>query len=70
MTEDSRLLALVRSAVPPVVATGPSRELWPRVVARCQQRPRWSRLDVGLAACVVIALLIWPDLFLFLAYHF
>ncbi|MBI1876603.1 MAG: hypothetical protein HYS05_22300 [Acidobacteria bacterium] len=60
----------MRSAVPPVVTAGPSRDLWPLVVKQSQERPEWSWLDVGLAAGVIIALLIWPELLMLLAYHF
>ena len=71
MTEDTRLMVLVRSAVPPAVVTaGPSRDLWPLVVKRGQERPKWSWLDAGLATGVAIALPIWPDVLLLLAYHF
>lgn len=70
MTDDSRLLALVRSAVPtPLVTAVPSRDLWPLVVKRSEERPKWSWLDVGLATGVAIALAIWPDVLLRLAYH-
>jgi hypothetical protein len=70
MTEDARLLAVVRSAIPPVVTAGPSRDLWPLVLKRSQERPTWSWLDVGLAAGVAIVSPIWPDVLLLLAYHF
>ena len=70
MTEDTRLLTLVRSAVPPVVRRVPSRDLWPRVVKRSQERPKWSWLDVGLVIGVAMVLPIWPDVLLLLAYHF
>ena len=70
MTEDTRLLALLRSAVPPVVSAGPSRDVWSLVVKRSQERPKWSWLDVALAAGGAIALLIRPDLVMLLAYHF
>ena len=70
MTEDTRVVALLRSAVPPVVTAGPSRDMWPLLVKRSQERPKWSWFDVGLAAGVSIALLIRPDLLMLLAYHF
>ena len=69
MTEDTRLLTLVRSAVPPVVRRAPSRDLWPCVVKRSQERPKWSWLDVGLVTGVAMVLPIWPDVLLLLAYH-
>jgi len=70
MREDTRLLTLVRSAVPPVVTRVPSRDLWPCVVKRSQERPKWSWLDVGLVIGVAMVLTIWPDVLLLLAYHF
>jgi len=70
MTQDTRLLALLRSAVPPVVTAAPSHDLWPLVVKRGQERSRWWWLDVGLAAGVAIALLIRPDLLIPLTYYF
>ena len=70
MTEDTRLLDLLRSAVPPVVASGASIDRWPLVVKRCQERPHWSWLDAGLAAVVVATLLTRPDWLVLLAYHF
>lgn len=70
MSEDTRFLILVRSAVPPVVTGVPSHDLWPCVVKRSQERPKWSWLDVGLAAGVAMVLPIRPDVLLLLAYHF
>lgn len=70
MTDDTRILALLRSAVPPVVTAEPPRDMWPRIVKRSRDTARWSWLDVGLAAAVAIALLMRPDLLILLAYHF
>jgi hypothetical protein len=70
MTEDTQFLILVRSAIPPVVTRAPSRDLWPCVVKRSQARPKWSWLDVGLAAGVAMVLPMRPDVLLLLAYHF
>jgi len=70
MTEDTRILALLRSAVPPVATAGPSRDMWHRIVKRSRDRPKWSWLDVGLGAGVAIALVTRPDLLMLLAYHF
>jgi len=47
----------------------PSRDLWPHVVERARQRPSWSAADWSAAAAVVIALLMFPKWFWFLAYH-
>jgi len=70
MTEETRLVALLRSAVPPVVTAGPSRDLWPLVVKRSEERPKWPWFDVALAAGVGVAFLMRPDLLVLLAYHF
>jgi hypothetical protein len=70
MTEDTRLLDLLRSAVPPVVAPAQSVDRWPSVVKRHRERFEWSWLDAGLAAVVVATLLARPDWLLLLAYHF
>lgn len=70
MTHDSGLAALLRSALPPVVTAGRSRDMWPFVVKRGREDRKWSWLDAVLAAAVAIALLIRPDLLTLLAYHF
>lgn len=70
MTEDTRVLALLRSAIPPVATAAPSRDMWPRIVKRSRDRPKWSWLDVGLGVGVATALVVRPDLLLLLAYHF
>jgi hypothetical protein len=70
MTDDTRLLALLRSAVPPVVTAEPSANMWPRVLRRSRERPKWLWLDVGLGAGVVIALVMRPELLMLLAYYF
>jgi hypothetical protein len=72
MLNDQDLVRTLRSALPPVgtAATQPrSRDLWPHVVARTRQRTRWSAADWSAAAVVVIALLMFPKWFWFLAYH-
>jgi hypothetical protein len=70
MTQDSHLHAALRSALPPVGTTGPSRDLWPRLVARSQASRTWPWIDIGLAAAAAVTLLLRPDLFVLLAYHF
>lgn len=70
MTEDSRLLELLRSAVPPVVPPASSVDRWPLVVRRQREGPGWSWLDAALAAAAAAALLMRPDWLLVLAYHF
>ena len=70
MREDTRLRSLLRSAVPPIVTTAPSRDLWPLVVKRIHGRAKWSWLDAGLAAGAAIALLMRLDWLVLLAYCF
>lgn len=70
MTDDTRMVALLRSALPPVVAAEPSPDMWPRIVKRSQDSEQWSWVDIGLAAAVAIALVMRPDLLMLLAYHF
>lgn len=75
MLNDEDLVRTLRSALPPVAMTAPaapqprSHDLWPSVVARARQRPRWSVADWSVAAMVVVALLMFPKWILFLAYH-
>jgi hypothetical protein len=69
MNDDERLEQLVRSALPPMAALGPTRDLWPLLLGRSQARITWSWLDVGLAATLAGVLLVFPRLLLILAYH-
>lgn len=69
MNEEDRLERLLRSALPPLTASGPSRDLWPLVVERNQAASAWSWIDVGLAAALVLVLLAFPRLLLVLVYH-
>ncbi len=69
MTEDTRLLALLRSELPPVVPVRPPRDTWRRVVERNHRRGEWSWLDLAVAAAAAAFLLLRPDLLVVLAYH-
>jgi hypothetical protein len=69
MITDDQLSQWLRTAVPAVDQTKPSRDLWPAVVQRAGTRERFSTADVGITALVVIALLMFPKWFWFLAYH-
>lgn len=70
MTDDMQLAALLRSVLPPVATGGPSRDLWPALASRSERRVRWSWVDIGLAAIVVLSIAAWPETVLLLAYHF
>lgn len=60
---------LLHSALPPIGAVTPARDLWPEVVRRSRRQARWTPLDSSLAAVIVLALLVFPKWFWFLAYH-
>jgi hypothetical protein len=74
MLNDEDLVRTLRSALPPVAMSvmAPrtrTRDLWPQVVDRTRRRTRWSAADWSAAAAIVIALLMFPKWFWFLAYH-
>ena len=69
MTDDDRLLRVLRSAFPPVGDEAPSRDLWPSVADRIEAPDRWVWLDLSLAALVTIVLVIFPEYVSVLAYH-
>jgi hypothetical protein len=69
VNEEDLLRHLLQSALPPTGAVMPSRDLWPDVARRSRRRTRWTSLDSSLAAIIVLALLLFPKWFWFLAYH-
>jgi len=69
MNDDDRLAQMLRAALPPALAAGPSRDLWPRVANRLEAQVRVSWLDLGIAAVVAVALLMRPAWLWLLAYH-
>lgn len=69
MTDDV-LERLLRAAVPPMEGHDVDRDIWTRVAARFEQRPRWAWLDVGLAAVLAMLLLMFPECLSLLAHHF
>jgi len=66
---EENLRRLLQSALPPIGAATPDHDLWPEVVRRSRRQPRWTSLDSSLAAVIVLALLLFPKWFWFLAYH-
>ncbi len=69
MTEDDRLQRLLRSALPQAGDLGPSRDLWPLVAKQLQAPLKPSWFDIGMAAVVLILLIMFPECLLVLAYH-
>ena len=66
---DERVKELLRAAMPLPGAEEPGRDLWPQLSARCEQGPRWSYFDLGLAAAAAVALMAFPEWLWLLAYH-
>lgn len=66
---DERLKHLLRSAVRPTDDEYPRHDVWDMVAARFERAPRWSYLDVSLAAAVIVALVMFPEWLWLLAYH-
>jgi hypothetical protein len=69
MTDDDRLLHLLRSALPRSTGQLPSRDLWPLVVKQMQAPAERSWFDIGMAAVVAILLTLFPEWLLLLVYH-
>ena len=66
---DERLRELLLTAMSPSSDGGPKRDLWPQMAQRFEQAPRWSYVDLSLAAAVIAALAIFPEWLWPLAYH-
>jgi hypothetical protein len=65
---DDELGALLRTAIPP--SDAPTRgDVWPSIVERLDRPPRWSLVDLGLAAAIALALLMNPEWLLILTFH-
>jgi hypothetical protein len=66
---DEELVRSLRAALPRTDGAAPSGDLWPLIIDRTRQTGRWSTLDWSAAAVIVIALLMFPKWFWFVAYH-
>ena len=66
---DERLKTLLTGALPRADADGPAHDLWPAVASRCEATPRWSYLDLSLAAAVILVLVMFPEWIWLLVYH-
>jgi hypothetical protein len=64
-----KLGELLRAALPPTEEVSPRHDVWPALTRRLDQKPRWSVLDVGLAAAAAAALLLFPEWLWLLVYH-
>lgn len=66
---DEQLAERLRAALPPTRNVAARRDLWPVLMERLEERPRWSLLDLGLCAGVAVALFVFPEWLLPLVYH-
>ena len=66
---DDQLGKLLRAALPPTQDSAARRDLWPSIVQRLNERPRWSLIDVALGAAAAAALLMFPEWLRLLVYH-
>jgi hypothetical protein len=66
---DEKLIRLLKAAVPPTRERRPSRDLWPLAIDRVRGPVRGYWLDIGLAAGVILALLLFPEYVPLLACH-
>lgn len=66
---DERLAERLRAALPPTEDAAVRRDLWPSLVERLAQRPRWSLLDLALGAAAAVALAAFPEWLWMLVYH-
>ena len=68
MTDDTRLIELVRAVLPPVDDRPGRRDLWPVLERRTHAPFEWSWTDVSLAAAVALALLMFREQLVVLAF--
>jgi hypothetical protein len=66
---DDELAHLLRTVLPPTRDEASRGNAWEAVLARHDDRPRWSLLDLGLATAVTVVLAFNPEWFWLLAYH-
>lgn len=66
---DERLTELVRASLPPSRVDRPERDVWPQIASRLEQSPRWSYVDLGLAAAAATVLAVFPEWLWLLAYY-
>jgi hypothetical protein len=66
---DERLQELLLTAMSPSADEVPKRDLWPQMATRFEHAPRWSYVDLSLAAAVLAALAVFPEWLWPLAYH-
>ena len=66
---DETVKDLLRSAMPPTAEDVAAPDVWPRLSSHFERPTRWSYVDLGLAAAVTIAFLIFPEWLWLLAYN-
>ena len=67
---DEECVALLRATVPPTGDDGPTSDLWSAVRARTTHTaPRWSWVDLAVAAAAAVALVMNPRWLSLIAYY-
>ena len=66
---DEQFKNLLGSALLPTDEGVAAADVWPRLSARLERTPRWSYVDLGLAAALAIAFFIFPEWLWLLAYN-
>jgi hypothetical protein len=69
MTDDKRVQEALRAALQGPTPQGPSRDLWPLILARGGAPAGWSWVDLVVAAATLILLLIRPEWLWLLVFH-
>lgn len=58
---DQQTQALLKQHMKPMAQAEPSRDLWPRMLRRLDEKPRpFSNFDLVLFALVVLVIILWP----------
>ena len=70
MSTEQEFHQLLRSAVPPAETRSSERDRWPDILRRGQTTAGLSPIDLGMAAVLAVALILFPRVAWLLAYHF
>jgi hypothetical protein len=68
VTDEERLSAFLRDALPPVSAAAPLSDLWPAIEKRRLPK-HWSWMDLALAGVLCAMFIRQPAWFVWLVYH-
>ena len=66
---DEECVALLQATIRPASDERPAADLWSAVRARTHAGPRWSWVDLAMAAAAAVTLAMNPQWLSLLAYH-